>query len=73
MGPVPGFAVMKFTRPFVASIVASLLGVTSGLASAHQDPLLVVHLHPHLGVEQLLPSVGLAAVVYWLARRIRGH
>lgn len=63
---------MKAIRPSVVLIVAPLLGLASGLASAHQSEHLVAHLHPHLGIEHLLVSVGLAAVVYFLARRARG-
>ena len=63
---------MKANRPPFVLIVVPLLGLLSGVASAHQGTHLVAHVHPHLGVEHLLASVGLAAVVYWLARRARG-
>lgn len=64
---------MKAIRLSVVPIVAPLLGLASGLASAHQSEHLMAHLHPHLGIEHLLLSIGLAAVVYWLARRARGN
>ena len=68
-GPSPGFAVMKPSDRLCPDCCATL--ACSAVASAHQGEHLVAHLHPHLGVEHLLASVGLAAVVYWLARRPR--